>query len=223
MACCQQKNYSGVEMDFRDRLLFLMSQKSKKDGKKFNASNLALATNTPNSVIAKLLSNDIEKRVLNPRIETVKKIKEYFLKEGFNVSLDYLAYGKEIDIDSSLEMNKKYIKKDLPVFTLETFLEPKPAPESFDVNKTISDPMVFKAEKKITSFFNEGTIFIVDKKRELEDGAMGVFLNEQSIPVIRVIHIEKGKVFFSDINSEKKLNDVSICNIIGIVSQIVTG
>ena len=56
----------------------LIAQKAARDGRNFNVSQLAKAVNIAHSILVKLLHLDPEKRVTNPRIETLIKIVDFF-------------------------------------------------------------------------------------------------------------------------------------------------
>src|SRR6188472_954785 len=68
----------------------LIEEKAKRDNAKFTACQLAEALGMPRSMITKLTHYDKSKRVLNPRIDTLIKIVDFFRADGFNVTLDDL-------------------------------------------------------------------------------------------------------------------------------------
>src|SRR3990167_10553215 len=94
----------------------LIEQKSKRDQIKFTSAQLANALSMPRSMITKLTHLDESKRVINPRIDTLLKIVEFFRSDGFNITINDLLgiTTKSIDVQ-----NQKVFIQD---FTRKIFL-----------------------------------------------------------------------------------------------------
>jgi predicted transcriptional regulator len=72
-------------------IIHLIEAKSKKDNVRFTSSQLANALQVPRSLIQRLIHPDPNKRIVNPRVDTLIKIVDYFRKEGITASLDELT------------------------------------------------------------------------------------------------------------------------------------
>ena len=77
---------TSIHLVLRD----LIEKKSKRDKVKFTSAQLANALCMPRSMITKLTCLDESKRVINPRIDTLLKIVDFFRSDGFNITIDDL-------------------------------------------------------------------------------------------------------------------------------------
>ena len=173
----------------------LIDAKSTRDQIKFTSAQLANALCMPRSMITKLTHSDASKRVVNPRIDTLLKIVEFFKSDGFNITINDLLgiTTKSIDVQ-----NQKVFIQD---FTRKIFLH------SFNFKSTrklgtidIKVPgnskniLALYADKDIEPFFKKGSIFIVDKDQYLENNMLVAIILNNSLEIqIKKYHIEGNK------------------------------
>jgi transcriptional regulator with XRE-family HTH domain len=159
--------------DIHSTLKQLIELKSKRDNCKFTIYQLAKAINMPHSMLVKLAHQDPSKRVINPRIETLTKIINFFKQDDFNVSLEELLHGlkkKGIDVEAQIVSQPKMYKA-VPLYNMNN---DKIKIGSIDVSLTINSNSViaFLTDDDIKPIFKKGSIFIVDIDCEINHDVM---------------------------------------------------
>src|SRR3990167_9006077 len=111
-------NYQAISIHIE--LKKLIELKSQRDQIKFTAAQLANALNMPRSMITKLTHPDLLKRVINPRIDTLLEIVEFFKEDGFNINIDNLLGTKNlIDIQDQVTPSQIAVKT-IPLFSFDS-------------------------------------------------------------------------------------------------------
>src|SRR3990167_10301056 len=87
----------------------LFEKKTEKDKKNFTIYQLAKAIDVPHSILVKLMHTDPAKRVLNPRIDTLSKIVDFFKNDGFDIAIDDLISGAKIS--SSIDVTAQTLNE----------------------------------------------------------------------------------------------------------------
>jgi len=144
------------------KLRELIELKSNRDGKSFTVYQLAKAINMPHSILVKLMHPDPNKRVNNPRIDTLIKIIDFFKSDGFLVTVDdFLFRQNEVDIQSQL-IEYNYVEKNIQTFTLD-YESNQLGLISIRLPDNHKNLMAFISDEEINNFFKIGSIFIIDK------------------------------------------------------------
>lgn len=89
--------YANYEKNISNSIRALIECKSKRDQTPFTIYKLAKALGMPHSVLIKLIHTDENKRVHNPRIDTLTKIVNFFKQDGFQISIDDVLIGLSIN------------------------------------------------------------------------------------------------------------------------------
>lgn len=156
----------------------LIALKSKRDGKNFTSYQLAKAINMPHSILIKLIHQDPEKRVYNPRIDTLTKIIEFFKSDGFSITIDDLLFGrKEIDIISQ-PIKNNYTDKNIQIFSLD-YEQSKLGTITINLPDDHANIMAYLSEEEINPFFKSGSIFIVNKDMKPENNNLIIIKSER--------------------------------------------
>lgn len=216
-----QNNFStSIHLVLRD----LIEKKSKRDQIKFTSAQLASALCMPRSMITKLTHFDSSKRVINPRIDTLLKIVEFFKADGFNITVNDLLgiTTKSIDVQEQKILIQKIARK-IPLYSSD--LQTKKI-GNIDIKIYNSSQNIFaiRINKEIKPFFKNGSIFIIDKDQNPEDDMLVAVNFHNSLEIqIKKFHIENGKRNLSSLDYDEKRN-IPIpnpkCKIIGVVIQI---
>lgn len=203
----------------------LLKLKSERDGIDFNCNKLANAIGVPASVVFRLIHPDSEKRVNDPRVNTLLKIVNFFREDGFNVSFDALLGIQEHGIniaDQAIEAFKNEVK--LPLYSLA--LGENRAIGNVDIK--ISAPyspsiIAFYAEDDIKPIFKRGSIFVIDKAQSLvHKNLIAIRLEDSNQVIIRRCLIENDEVFVQELDSDNKtpLKALEGCTVLGAIIQI---
>ncbi|WP_139121841.1 hypothetical protein [Piscirickettsia litoralis] len=207
-----------------ERLLEAIELKKRRDGE-YNPSQLARDTGIPSKMIYSLVHPVQEKRNTNPKIELLSKIVNFFQSDGFQISLDYLLVSKtnEVFIDQSTPT--PLLKKiDVPIYNMERSNDLLGRAD-IKVNAKNGDLVGFLSEEHIEPCFPAGSIFIIDKNGEVEEGSLVAYQTTSSSVELLI-----GKVVA---NLEKKIQiqcfnqsqitrppvSINDCKIIGPVVQ----
>ncbi|GAB4392407.1 MAG: hypothetical protein Tsb005_06270 [Gammaproteobacteria bacterium] len=163
------------ENNIHNTLKELIAKKSQRDNQKFTIYQLARAINMPHSILVKLIHADPNKRVSNPRIDTLHKIVEFFRQDGFELTIDDLLLGFN-------KFNKiNVLEQEIPIFTLSksipiyTMEMPQPRPLGFvDISLTrVSESIVaFLAEEDIRPMFKKGSVFVIEPNLKPKHGML---------------------------------------------------
>lgn len=207
--------------EIHNQLKALMQMKSIRDGKEFSIYQLAKAINMPHSIIVKLLHSDPNKRVVNPRIDTLTKIVDFFKSDGFPITIDGLILGKgEFDIDSVL-INQNHQRHSIEFFSLNNVHENL---GKIDVNiaRQSEGLIALLSDTEIKPFFKSGSVFIIDTKISLKDKNL-VAVRTENTPEVQIKRfIEKNKASYLSSLTESETTKFSsaLYHILGVVVQV---
>lgn len=199
----------------------LIEEKSKRDKIKFTACQLAQALGMPRSIITKLTHQNKTKRVMNPRIDTLMKIVDFFKTDGFDITVEDLL-GVEINIKDNYLIGHHQVVT-IPVYSLNRknklgVIDIKlPAKQNKDIIALYSD-------KDIKPFFKAGSIFIIDLNARLEnDNLIAIKLAHTRDIQIKKYCSHKNKIILKSLDEKEKdiiLMPTTQCEIIGIIVQV---
>jgi hypothetical protein len=203
----------------------LIDLKSQKDNSEFTIYKLAKQLSMPHSVLTKLMHEQPDKRVNNPRIDTLDKIVTFFREDGFNITIDDLLHGLKnpsyIDVipqEDVLERNATISlfpinQADQKIGTIDVLIE----------NKS-KDLIAFSAHEDIGSFFKKGSIFITDKSSKPEHNSLVAvdLYGKNSIHVMKYCISGHKRVLYSLNESEDPVTilPTKIIKIIGVIVQV---
>lgn len=155
----------------QETLKLLIQQKTLRDHKRFTGSQLAKAINVKRSIIQRLIHPDPSKRVTNPRIETLQKIVDFFVADGFSISLDtFLAADKQsIDVDSQIfELSNNM--QSLALYSWSKPMTEKLGIIELRVDSHSTNLVAYLADQPLPPIFKQGSIFIIDQNAKLTNG-----------------------------------------------------
>lgn len=200
----------------------LIEAKSKRDQIKFTGYQLANALAMPRSIITKLTHPDVSKRIVNPRIETLIKIIDFFRKDGFEVKIDdLLSVDKTIEIQSLSPV--KSVLSTIQLYSLDNARE-KIGVIDIALGNECTNVVGFKSLVDMTPLFKAGSIFIVNTNIKPEhDNLIAIRLNSEEQISIKKYYKQKNKVILKsldDKNDGLMLQPTDTCQIIGVVIQV---
>ena len=214
----------SIEPSIHLTLKELIEQKAQRDKSKFNAGQLAEALGMPRSMITKLTHFDKSKRVLNPRIDTLIKIVDFFRADGFNITLDDLIgrKTKTINIKNQAVIPHSHMLT-LPVYG---FSKPNDSLGVIDIKlseKYKRNLFGLLAEVDVKPFFKSGSIFIIDPDAPLEDDVLVAVKLAGEMTQIKKYTIKKNKISLKSLDeneNEIALLPTSTVQIMGVVIQV---
>ena len=165
-----------------EMLHLLFDAKSTRDNDKFTIYKLAKALNMPHSMLVKLMHQDINKRVLNPRIETLNKIVTFFNQDGFDIKIDDLingTVGDVVNISNTTLTQSKY-KHTVPVYSMHKYapgiLETEaPKKVKIELDYAINDIFAFESNTYIKPMFQPGSLFFIDRTAKVTANSIIAF------------------------------------------------
>lgn len=204
----------------------LIEEKSKRDQIKFTSSQLANALCMPRSMITKLTHPDLSKRVLNPRVDTLLKIVEFFRKDGFSITIDDLLgtkIGTSIDVQSQQVLSKSVSRK-IPLYSFEGKTNKKLGTVDVKIPSHSKNVFALYADEDIKPFFKKGSIFIINEDENLEDDTLiAISFKKQEKFAVKKFHIEGTKRILKSLDYHEKqiiLMPTTQCEIAGVVIQV---
>lgn len=203
----------------------LIRRKSKRDRFEFTIYQLANELDMPRSMLVRLMHTDPEKRVHNPRIDTLAKIVEFFKTDGFNITIDELLYGfKDHSVDvPSQESGTFSIQKRVPLYSFNIVQEDL---GFIDVKLTqsLKKTIALRSDEDIKPMFKKGSIFILDTELEPEnDTLIAVKIEGYNKILIRKFYLDGHKKLLKSYSDEIKpviLTPTLQYQILGIVIQV---
>ncbi|OGT42097.1 MAG: hypothetical protein A3F42_02365 [Gammaproteobacteria bacterium RIFCSPHIGHO2_12_FULL_37_34] len=184
----------------------LIDAKSTRDQIKFTSAQLANALCMPRSMITKLTHPDESKRVVNPRIDTLLKIVEFFKSDGFNITINDLLgiTTKSIDVQNQKILIQDFTRKIL-LHSFNFKSTKKLGTIDMKVPSNSKNILALYADKDIKPFFKKGSIFIIDKDQHLEDGMLVAIVSHDSLETqIKKYHIEGNKRILKSLDHHVK-------------------
>lgn len=143
----------------------LIKLKSVKDGVPFTINKLATALNMPHSILFKLMHTDSEKRITNPKIETLSRIVSFFKSEGFNITIDDLLYGinaNAIDVQTQ-PISANNIIRSIPLVSLESPSNPMTIGHvKLSVPYDLDNLLATEVDEDLTSIIKKGSLFVIN-------------------------------------------------------------
>lgn len=148
----------------------LIEEKSNRDAVKFTSSQLANALCMPRSMITKLTHPIHSKRVVNPRIDTLLKIVDFFRQDGFDITIDHLlgATAKAINVQDQ-KITSNTTVKTIPLYTFDNSLKVKLELIEIKFQGDTSNIIALLSDSDVSSIFKKGSIFIIDQKLSPEN------------------------------------------------------
>lgn len=211
----------SLSSEIHHKLKELIDLKSRRDGKEFTITQLAKAIEMPHSMLVKLVHADPNKRVVNPRIDTIKKIVEFFKSDGFSITIDDFIFGKnEIDINS-ISLNQETEKYSLEVFSLND-IHKKIGNVDINVPVKSNGLLAFITDAEIKPFFKSGSMFIVDTKMKTEnEHLVAVRLDNNSDIEIMKLNEKNNTRYLSSLTGAKDIIFSPVLHhIIGVIVQV---
>lgn len=215
------KNFSSsIHTVLRD----LIESKSRRDNIKFTSYQLANAVSMPRSIITKLTHIDESRRVINPRIETLIKIVEFFRKDGFDITIDDLLGVKDKKVDlHSLPASLPSQLLNIPIYSLNGMQE-KIGTIDVNVSNGCKAVMALYSEGEMAPFFKSGTIFIVDMEMIADhDNLVAVKMDSCEKIQIRKYFRQKNKIILKSLDHNENDNILTAAQkykILGVIIQV---
>lgn len=205
----------------------LFEKKSVRDKKNFTIYQLAKAIDVPHSILVKLMHADPEKRVLNPRIDTLSKIVDFFKQDGFDIAIDDLLSGIKANttIDVSIQtINENCEIKTIPVYEMDGSLQKSIGTIRTKISSPSGNYIALLSDEDIKPIFKKGSFFIIDTLAIPEDDTLvAVDINGINKIIIRKLCIKKNKKIL--ISYDEQTNPIELTKqkkyrFIGVVIQV---
>jgi len=199
----------------------LIEAKSKRDNVKFTSYQLANSLCMPRSIISKLTHPDKSKRIINPKIETLLKIVEFFRADGFNITIDdFLGLNSPtiIDVQASLIPNKKSCTASLySLNNMKYFM----GNIKIDIPRSSENILALYAEENIEPFFKIGSIFIIDlNMKPTHDTLVAIKLNNSEKIHIKKFYQKKNAIFLKSLSGKDEAVISFQNEILGVVIRV---
>lgn len=223
MSSATQTYDNNIHTVLRD----LINQKTKKDRKNFTIYQLAKAINVPHSILVKLMHTDPDKRVCNPRVDTLTKIIDFFRNDGFDIAIDDLLSGikinKSIDVESQVLSEDSKIK-EIPVYQMGKSLQKNIGTIKTKLSSSNGNYIALLSNEDIKPIFKKGSLFIIDTLAIPEnDNLVAVDITGENAILIKKLVINKRKKILisfdqsiEPIELTKKIN----YRFIGVIIQV---
>ncbi len=140
----------------------LIELKSIRDNVKFTASQLAKAIDVDRSLIQRILKGKVQ----NPRIDTLIRITQYFIDEGFSLTVDDLTQWQTqvIDVREQAAMIEEV--NTFPLYHSNKFLGHAFATATLKAPRASPSTVAIYVDEDLGPDCPIGSIFIVDMLRE---------------------------------------------------------
>lgn len=209
------------EYSIHTALKKLIEEKSRRDNIKFTACQLAQALNMPRSIITKLTHPDKNKRVTNPKLDTIVKIVKFFKDDGFNITIEDLLEST-VSIKNQPINPMKNQSVSIPIYSLNK--RSKMGMIDVKLSAKCGTAIALYADKDIKPFFKSGSIFIVDKTIILEDGYLiAIKLEKNDDILIKKYRVHKKKIILESLDETEKdiqLMPTEQVMVLGVVVQV---
>ncbi|MDF1795028.1 MAG: S24 family peptidase [Coxiellaceae bacterium] len=217
---------SHYPSNIHNALRALIDQKSIRDKKKFTIYQLAKALEMPHSMLVKLTHSDPNKRVTNPRIETLTKIVNFFRQDGFEISIndllsEFITNTRCINVADQIAETLEE-QKTIPLYTMNDGFK-KPANNiEISLEKNVNCSFALLSNEDIKPIFKKGSIFIVDKNAEPEnDTLVAVTSKSSNRVIIRKLYIEGHKYILRSYDKKAPTIEMKPSNNYQIIGVIV--
>ncbi len=223
MSSAIQAYNSNIHLVLRD----LIDKKTKRDQKNFTIYQLAKAINVPHSILVKLMHADPNKRVYNPRVDTLSKIIDFFRNDGFNIAIDDLISGikenPEIYIESQT-LDSTTETRSIPVYQMAIGIQKSIGVIEIKISHTQGNFIALLSDEDIKPMFKKGSFFIIDTLAIPEnDTLVAVDINGINKILIRKLYIKKNKKTL--VSYDKNIKPIELTKkenyrFIGVVIQV---
>lgn len=222
-----EKNNLGIHYSLRK----LIELKSLRDGCDFTAYKLAQETNIPHSILTKLIHLDESKRVINPRVDTLRKIIRFFQNDGFNVTIDSLISGflptfvgiaTQTGEGKNTEPNTNI---HIPLYTENIGISRKLSDYEVDSNESNAS-FAIRLDHNHHKLFKKNYILIVSQSEEVEHKNIVLYYTKSE-----PLKFQLGKVFISnegvfigeidDARMTKRATSINALFLIGVVIEVI--
>lgn len=206
----------------------LMELKSEREHKNFTMYQLAKAINMPHSMLIKLLHADPNKRVLNPRVETLAKIVRFFQEDGFNITIDDVLSGNILS-KNTIEVADQVCdgdakKKSITLYDMSGDLNKTLGLITLPVSSNSEDLIAFISSENIEPMFKKGSVFIVDKNLKPTNNTLVAAVNNTNNRIlIRKYYVANNIKTLKSYDNEIKDIDLSLnkeTQILGVIIQV---
>ena len=143
----------------------LIMAKSQRDNINFTAYKLAQTLAIPRSIITKLTHVDVNKRVKNPKLETIIKIVDFFQKDGFDITLEELL-NNTLDDYALKILSTKPTK--IAIYSMNKYINIGTADIKL-IDNNSNNVIGLYTESDLEPFFKIGSVFIINTAIALED------------------------------------------------------
>lgn len=214
-------NYStSIHIVLKD----LIEAKSIRDKTRFTGYQLASALSMPRSIITKLTHSDASKRIVNPRIETLIKIVEFFREDGFDITIDNLLSVNNESVDvQSLQATLSSQLQTIDLYSLNN-AEKKMGTVDITLSQSYKNILALHLEEDMAPFFKSGSIFVIDLDMiPVHDTLIAVKLDLSDRYHIKRYVCKRKKIILKSLNDEDKditLMPTQTCKIAGVVVQV---
>lgn len=208
--------------DIPKALTQMLELKSTRDNVNFTAYQLAKAINVDRSLIQRLINGEVQ----NPRIDTLMKIADFFIKDGFPVTLDTLLnwQSKSFDVQDQVLVEDQPV--DIALYHMHNFNGEKIGKTTVNIASKSAGLIGILTAQTVKPFFNAGSLFVVDMLKQPEhDNVVMVRLNQSPQLIIRK-YIEKNNVLLEPLANDENEKPITYhtnnnqCQIIGVVVHI---
>lgn len=204
----------------------LMQMKSARDGENFTLYQLAKSLNMPHSILVRLTHSHPDKRVRNPRIDTLFKIVEFFKLDGFNITVNDLLTGFEKNSEITIQdQQSSYFPTEvkLPLYSFNAIQTTQIGNIHIKLTTRTENAIALLSDKAINPVFKKGSIFIVDTTvNPKNDNLVAVKIKNIKNILIRKYYINKNKKLLQPYNNSKEpvILNPKIHSIIGVIIHV---
>lgn len=192
----------------------LIHAKEARDGRRFTPATLARQINVDRSLIQRILNSEVK----NPRMDTLIKITQYFVKEGFNLRIDDLIGLSHNTVDVTDQPLIEETAITLPLYQMEPFEGIKIGSTSVTMPNPSPGLIAMVSTKEIKPMFKPGSLFIIDTLKKPIHNHLVAIKNNTTVDICKLIqsdHSLKSKSLESEIINIPLKN-----NILGVVVRI---
>ncbi len=179
MAATTSLTYSS---DLSEALKSLLALKTNRDNVNFTPYKLAQAIGVDRSLIQRLLNGEVE----NPRIDTLFKISQFFIQDGFPLTLDDLMQWKTkvIDVQEQAILENQF--KTFALYQMNNFNGEQIGTVSMAIPKYSPGTIAVVSDQNIKPIFNAGSVFLVDMiKQPQHENLVMVRVEDQDKLILR--------------------------------------
>ncbi|MBS0351493.1 MAG: helix-turn-helix transcriptional regulator, partial [Proteobacteria bacterium] len=144
-----------AKTNLSDALNELIKMKRLRDNKHFSPAGLAKAIDVDRSLIKRLLSGEVQ----NPRIDTLIKIVNFFVEDGFNLRVDDILNFPNRLIDVSAQPLHPETNIPLPLYQMRPFSAEKIGDILIPLPNSSPGLIIIIGNQDIEPIFKAGSLF----------------------------------------------------------------